>query len=162
MSLADTFTGARSGLAFLFAYQHTVAQAIGRERALELNKMMTRAMGTAQGEELREQVGVRDSPPRLAASLVGEFLEQMLGIQSRLLDGNEGEAVIKVGRCPIYEAAEALGMENAAIEALCRSGSIPYMDAIVKQFNPDLAYELRQFRPSADGSCIETIVVDGR
>jgi hypothetical protein len=36
------------------------------------------------------------------------------------------------------------------------------MDAIVKQFNAELEYELRQFRPSADASCIEMIVADGR
>jgi hypothetical protein len=53
-------------------------------------------------------------------------------------------------------------MEHAAIEALCRAGSIPYMDALIKQFNPNLAYDLTQFRPSADASCIEMIVADGR
>ena len=70
--------------------------------------------------------------------------------------------MITVGRCPIYEAAQALGMEHEEIETLCRAGSIPYMDALIKQLNPDLDYDLRRFRPSADGSCLEQIVVDGR
>jgi hypothetical protein len=162
MTVADTFTGAKSGLAFLFAYQNTVAQDIGMEQALALNNKMTKAMGTAQGKELKKQIDVKEIPPKLAASLAGEFLKQALGIRSRTMEGSAEKAAIEVGRCPIYEAAEALGMEHEAIEALCRTGAIPYMDAIVKQFNPDLGYDLSQFRPSADASCIETIVSDGR
>jgi hypothetical protein len=36
------------------------------------------------------------------------------------------------------------------------------MDAIVKQFNPELAYDLSRFRPAADAPCREVIVTDGR
>ncbi|MGD2205467.1 MAG: L-2-amino-thiazoline-4-carboxylic acid hydrolase [Anaerolineae bacterium] len=162
MSVKDTFTGAKSGLTFLFAYQNIVAQDIGTERALALNNEMTKAMGTAQGKELKARIDVHEIPPKLAAALVGEFLKQALGIASQITEGNEEKATVQVGRCPIYEAAEALGMEHGAIEALCRAGAIPYMDAIVKQFNPDLAYDLSQFRPAVDASCVETIVVDGR
>jgi hypothetical protein len=162
MTVSDTFVGAKSGLTFLFAYQNTVAQEIGRERALALNRRMTETLGSAQGEVLKKRVDVQEVPPKLAASLAGAFLEQALGIRSQVTEGSEEKAVIQVGRCPIYEAAEVLGMEHEAIEALCRSGSIPYMDAIVKQFNAELVYELRQFRPSADASCIEMIVADGR
>jgi hypothetical protein len=161
MIVADTFTGAKSGLTFLFAYQSTVAQDIGKERALALNSRMTQALGSAQGKALRERVEVKEIPPKLAASLVGEFLERALGIRSQAVEGSAEGVVIEVGRCPIYEAAEALGMEHAAIEALCRAGSIPYMDALIKQFNPDLAYDVRRFRSSADTPCIEVIVADG-
>jgi hypothetical protein len=159
MTIADTFTGAKSGLTFLFAYQNTVAQAIGRERALALNTKMVQALGTTQGGDLRDRLDIKEIPPKLAASLVGEFLEQALGIRSQAVDGSAEKMVIEVDRCPIYEAAEALGMEHAAIGALCRAGSIPYMDALIKQFNPDLTYDLRQFRPSADASCVEVIAL---
>jgi hypothetical protein len=159
MTAADTFRGAKSGLTFLFAYQNTVAQQIGREQALALNSQMTTALGSAQGKVLREHVYVQAIPPKLAASLAGEFLEQALGIRSRAVDGSAESVEIEVGRCPIYEAAEALGMEHAAIEAPCRAGSIPYMDALIKQFNPDLAYDLSRFRQSADGSCLEVIAL---
>ncbi|MBN1814104.1 MAG: L-2-amino-thiazoline-4-carboxylic acid hydrolase [Anaerolineae bacterium] len=159
MSVQDTFKGAKSGLAFLFAYQNTVAREIGTEQAMALNRKMVEAMGTAQGKALSRQVD-DETPPEVAAAVVGRFLEQALGIRSDLVERTEQKAVIEAGRCPIYEAARALGMEDAAIEALCRGGSIPYMDAIVRQLNPDLGYELSQFRPAADASCIETIVAD--
>ena len=162
MSVTDTFRGAKSGLAFLFAYQNAVAQAIGAERAMALNTAMVQSFGATQGRELRKRLDIEEIPPKMAGSLAGEFLEQSLGIRTEAAEGNAERAVIKVGRCPIYEAAQALGMEHEAIEALCRAGSIPYMDALIKQLNPDLDYDLRQFRPSADGSCLERIVVGGR
>jgi hypothetical protein len=161
MTIADTFTGAKSGLTFLFAYQNTVAREIGMERAIALNSRMAKAMGTAQGKALKDQVDVKEIPPKLAASLAGTFLEQALGIQSRLAEGTAAKSVIEVGRCPIYEAAEALGTENAEIEALCRAGAIQYMDALIKQFNPGLEYDLSQFRPSENAACIETIMAEG-
>jgi hypothetical protein len=162
MTVADTFIGAKSGLAFLFAYQTTVAQEIGTERALALNNRMARAMGTAQGKHLRSLVDVKEIPPKLAASLAGAFLGQALGIRSHVAEGSTEKAVIEVGCCPIYEAAEALGIENAGIEAFCRAGAIQYMDALVKQFNPVLDYDLSQFRSSTEAPCIERIVAQGR
>ena len=162
MAVADTFRGAKSGLAFLFAYQNTVAQEVGMERALVLNRKMVEALGRAQGKDLKERVDIQEIPPKLAGSLAGEFLEQALGIRAQPVEGSVEKAVIEVGRCPIYEAAEVLGMENAEIEALCRAGSIPYMDALIKQFNPYLDYDLGRFRASADGSCIEMIMTDRR
>jgi hypothetical protein len=162
MTVADTFTGAKSGFTFLYAYQGTVAQEIGAQRAIALHSRMAKAMGTAQGKALKERVDGKEIAPKLAASLAGTFLEQALGIQSRLAEGTAEKAVIEVGRCPLYEAAEVLGVENAGIEAWCRAGAIQYMDALVKQFSHDLDYDLSQFRPSADGPCIEMIVASGR
>lgn len=162
MSVQDTFIGAKSGLAFLFAYQETVAREIGMEQAMALNRRMVEAMGTAHGQQLREQLEVDEISPELAASVVGRFLKQALGIRSEVVDSSGKKAAIEPDRCPIYEAAQALGMEHAAIEDLCRNGSIPYMDAIVKQLNSNLKYELSRFRPSADASCIEATAMDSR
>lgn len=157
MTQAEVFTGSKSGLTFLFAYQQAVAQEIGMEQALALNAKMVQALGTAQGQDLRSRADREEIPPKLAASLTGEFLEQALGIRSRMKEGSAEKAVIKIGRCPSYEAAAELGMEHSAIEAPCRAGSIPYMDALVKQLNPDVVYDLTQFRPSAQDPCVEVI-----
>jgi hypothetical protein len=50
-------------------------------------------------------------------------------------------------------------MDNESIEAVCRAGALQYMDAMVKQWNPNLSYRLRKFRSSADGHCIEEVVL---
>jgi hypothetical protein len=67
--------------------------------------------------------------------------------------------VSKIHRCPLYEAAQELGMDGATIEAMCRASAIRYMDTMVKQYNPQLSYQLREFRSSADNSCIEEVVL---
>ena len=65
----------------------------------------------------------------------------------------------KVGKSPIYESAQALGMDTKAIEASCRASCIKYMDAIAKQLNPNLSYQLTKFRSAADGYCEEVVVL---
>ncbi|NIV38626.1 MAG: hypothetical protein GWN58_57180 [Anaerolineae bacterium] len=67
--------------------------------------------------------------------------------------------MLRVGRCPLYEAAQVLGMDRAAIEVLCRAGAIRYMDAMVKQYNPALSYQLSEFRASADDACVEALTL---
>ena len=51
------------------------------------------------------------------------------------------------------------GNRSSAAEAECRAGALRYMDTMVKQWNPNLSYRLREFRSSADGHCIEEVVV---
>lgn len=155
MASADTFSGAKNAFTYMFAYVNTVGEDIGMERALNLDTKMCMAMGTAQGMAMKEQAGMEPSSPQVVASLTERFLEDGLGITSQTLEEDAQKRLFKVGRCPLYEAAEALGMDNASIESLCRSGAIQFMDSLVKQLNPALSYQLREFRSSAEESCIE-------
>lgn len=82
-----------------------------------------------------------------------------MGINSEVLEESAERIISKVGRCPVYEAAQAVGMDNESIEAICRAGALRYMDAMVNQWNPNLSYRLREFRSSADGHCIEEVVL---
>jgi hypothetical protein len=159
MASADTFEGAKNGLTFLFAYMNMVGQDIGMERATALDTKMCEAMGAAHGKAIRAQAGIEELDAAVAASLTGRSIEQTLGISSEVVQEGAQETVVKVGRCPVYEAAQALGMEGAAIEASCRAGSIRYMDTVVKQFDPRLSYQLREFRSSAEDSCVEAIIL---
>jgi hypothetical protein len=67
--------------------------------------------------------------------------------------------MIKIRRCPVYEAGLSLGMDAKTIEVGCRASSIHYMDAITKQLNPNLSYQLTKFRSAADGYCEEVVVL---
>jgi hypothetical protein len=159
MASADTFEGAKNGLIFLFAYLNTVGQDVGMERAIALNTKMCETLGTAQGKAIRAQVGIEEFDAAVAASLARRSIEEALGISSEATQENAQETLYKVGRCPVYEAARALGMEGAAIEASCRAGAIRYMDMMVKQFDPRLSGQLREFRSSAEDSCVEAIIL---
>lgn len=73
---------------------------------------------------------------------------------------NPDKITCKVGRCPVYEAADMLGMDNNAIEAGCRAGAITFMDSAAKQLNPKLSYKLIKFRSSADDCCEESVILE--
>ena len=50
-------------------------------------------------------------------------------------------------------------MDTKAIEANCRASSIRFMEAMAKQLNPNLSYQLTEFPLAADDYCEEAIVL---
>jgi hypothetical protein len=159
MASSDTFDGAKNAFTFFFAYLNTVGQEIGMDRAIALDTHMCEMMGTAQGQAIKAQAALDEIDLATAASLAGQSIEDGLGISSKVIEASAERIASKVGRCPLYEAAQALGMDGATIEAVCRATALHYMDTMVKQWNPGLSYRLREFRPSADGYCIEQVVL---
>jgi len=159
MASTETFRGAQNAFTFLYAYLNTVGQEIGMERAIALDTTMCEHMGTHQGRAIKAQAGLDQVDVALASSLAARSIDEALGISSEVIEESAQRVVLKVGRCPIYEAAQALGMDGATIEAICRASALRYMDTMVKQWNPNLGYRLKQFRPSADGHCIEEVML---
>lgn len=158
MAIEDTFNGAKNAYTFFFAYLNTVAQEIGMERALALNTKMCEAMGTEQGKMMKEQSGVEELDAKAAAPFAQKPAEG-LGIISEVIEESPQKAVIKFGRCPIYEAAQVMGLDAETIETRCRAGALRFMETMVKQLNPNLNYQLRKFKSSADDFCEEEIVL---
>jgi hypothetical protein len=159
MAVEDTFNGAKNAFSFIFAYINTVGQEIGMERAIALDTKMCEMMGAVQGKMLKEQAGIEEVDAQTAAALTGKLVEEAFGIKSDVAEASPQMVVTRIGRCPLYEAAQMLEMDAAAIEALCRAGAIRNMDTITKQLNPDLSYQLSKFRSSADDVCEEVIVL---
>lgn len=160
MASLDTLHGATNAYAFFFAYLNTVGQEIGMDRAIALDTGMCEMMGTAQGKAIKAQANFDEIDLATAASLARRSVDEGLGISSEVIEESAQQIILKVDRCPIYEAAQALGMDGATIEAICRASSLRYMDTMVKQWNPHLGYELNEFRSSAGGHCIEAVVLD--
>jgi len=160
MTIENTFNGAKSGLTFLQAYLNSVADEIGMEQALALDTKTCQALGTAQGMMLKEQAGVEEVDLKTAEEMLLAMIEESFGITSEVTDESPNKITCKVGRCPVYESAEMLGMDNKAIEAGCKASSITYMDTAVKQLNPKLSYKLTKFRSSADDFCEEIVVME--
>jgi hypothetical protein len=159
MAVEDTFNGAKNAFTYFFAYLNTVGQEIGMEQALALDTKMCETTGVVQGQMLKEQAGIEEFDAQTAAALTGKLIEDALGISSEVAEGSPQRVVTRIGRCPLYEAAQTLGMDAEAIEGLCRAGAIRHMDTITKQLNPDLSYQLSKFRSTADDSCEEVIVL---
>jgi len=159
MATTDTLRGATNAFTFSIAYINTVGQEIGMEKAIALDAEMCATMGAAQGQAIKAQAGLDEIDLATAAALADASIEEGLGIVSEVIEKSTQRIVSRRGRCPIYEAAQMLGMDNKSIEAMCRAAALRYMDTMVKQWNPNLSYRLREFRSSADGHCIEEVVL---
>jgi len=158
MAIEDTFNGAKNAFTLFFAYLNTVAQEIGMERALALNTKMWEAMGAARGKMMKEQSDIKEFDARAAHSLTKSVPEN-IGISMEVLEESPQRVVTKTGKCPLYEACQVVGLDAKTIEARCRTGSVRFMDAAVKQLNPNLNYRLRKHRSGPDDFCEEEIVL---
>jgi len=159
MSVQDTFNGAKSGLTLMRAYVNTVAQEIGVEKALAIDNKVCKALGAMQGKMIKEQIGSKEAGTKEASQILLNVIEKGYGILSEVVDENPNKIVCKIGKCPVFESAQALGMDVKDIESNCRASAIIFMDSIAKQLNPNLSYQLTKFRSTADDSCEEAIVL---
>ena len=159
MALVDKLEGARNGLAMSFAYMNLVGEEMGMEKAIALSGKADGVMGDAQGRILREQQGGKDVDINAATTMALDAIKDGFGIISEVIESSPERMVVRCSRCPVYEAAESVGIDTGTIETLCRTGSLKFMDAMVKQFNPKLSYRLRKFRSGPDDCCEEEIVL---
>ena len=160
MAREDTFEGAKNAFAFGYGYMSAVGEEIGWGQAIALDTKSSEMMGAAQGAAMKDEHGLGDAD-LITASLAARSISEGLGAESEVVEADGQRVVIKLGRCPLYEAAEMLGMDNATIEAICRAGGIRFMDAMVKQWDPNFSYQLKEFRSSADGYCVEQLALSG-
>ncbi len=159
MAIEDTFNGAKNAMTHYLAYFNTVAQEIGMERALALITKTDEALGAKTGKMIKEQAGAEELDAKAAASLARNAIEEGYGISSEVIEESPQRVVFNLGKCPIYEAAQEVGLDAETIEALCRAGGLRLMDTTVKQLNPNLSYQLIKFRSAADNFCEEEIVL---
>ncbi len=157
MSQEDVFSGSMTALVFLTAYMNTVAEEIGEDKAISLATKMSETMGTIQGQMQREQAGDIEIDAIAAHEIMGN-VQKGLGISTEVIEESPQAVIAKTSRCPVYEAAKMLGMDDKTIEDRCRKVSLALSNAVVKQLNPGLSVELKKFRSSADDFCEEAVV----
>jgi hypothetical protein len=158
MASSDVFNAAKTVFTFFYAYTNTVAGEIGRERAVGLMTKMFENMGAMRGEMMKEQAGIKEfdakaawSPIRIAKDTIGQNYE--------VVEEGPQRVVVRLVRCPIYEAARTLGMEANSIETCCRAGPVRFADTAVKQLNPNLNFRVQKFRSTPDDFCEEVIIL---
>jgi hypothetical protein len=158
MPMEDAFNGAKNAFAFFSAYVNMAAQEIGMERALALHTKTTEELGGIQGKMMKEQTGDQEVDAKAAYSLV-KALPESLGITFEVLEESPAMVRFSCKRCSVYEGAQMAGMDKNVTESMCRAGSIPCMNAAVKQLNPRLSYQLTKYRSGPDDFCEEQIVL---
>lgn len=82
------------------AYQNTVAQEIGIERAVALGTKMCEAMGAMQGKMAKEQAGIEEFNAKTAYPLIKNSVEG-IGISPEVIEESPQKVVARAYRCPI-------------------------------------------------------------
>lgn len=159
MAQDDKVVGARNAFSLYFAFMSDVAGEIGLERAVALSDARDESAGAQRGRMIKQEMGVAEFDIKAAAKAAGASILDDFGITSKVIDETQKSVVVRCGRCPVFEGASMAGFDNQNIETQCCAGAIRYMDALVKELNPDLSYELRKFRTSAEDFCEEAIVM---
>ena len=158
MSLENTLNGAKNAFIIFDAYVKTVMADVGEERAYDMMEDTCKAMGALQGKMSKSQAR-REKMKEMNvgnASILASNAIQGFGIGSEVIQQTEDKITIKVGKCPVYEAAKMMGLD---LEMFCRRSAIPFMNSLVKELNPDLQYELEKFRTGQDDFCEESITL---
>jgi hypothetical protein len=161
MSSEDIFEGARTMYTFFSAYRAALADALGEEQIIALDKKIFEILGTNFGHALKEHVGDKDLDVKEAIELVKGFLGSM-GMPLEVIEESPTMVRCKVGHCPIYEGSQRAGLDYMPLEVMCRSAQLFFMDALVKAFNPNLSYQLIKFRSAPEDFCEEAIVLRTR
>jgi hypothetical protein len=108
---------------------------------------------------MKQQAGAKEIDAKIAWSLLKTIPEE-LGLNFQIIEESPKRVVVRAGRCSIYEAAQALGIDNKSIETMCKFSSNRFDASLVKQLNPSLSYRVRKFRSSADDFCEEEITLE--
>ncbi len=159
MATEEILEGARNGLTFFYAYLNLVSQEIGMEHAIDLSVKVNEMMGDANGRRIKEQFGDKDIDISTATMVALHSIKDAFGITSEVIEKSPKRMVVRCSRCPVYDAAQSVGIDNETKETLCRKGSLKFMDAMVKQLNPNLSYQLVKFRSGSDECCEEEILM---
>lgn len=128
------------------------------EPALALDDQVCEAMGATQGKMTKEQSGIDEFDAKTANQMLSHAIRHGFGMLSEPIKESPERVVLSVGRCPIYEAALAVGMDPEAIEASWRPSAIGFMDGMAKALNPELSYRVQAFRSSPEDHCVEEVV----
>ena len=159
MSDKDVLSGATVAYTAYFSYVKTLMNEMGKEKALAYMMQSDTERGTKAGAEIKAEAGGKDFSVKETMETIVEMAKGIGGIDTVLeVTDDRAKTVTAFGKCPVYEAGKAVGMEDEEIETLCRASSLPFLDSVVRQLNPNLCYTVTGFRSEEYQGCVEEIV----
>ncbi len=146
----EAFNAAKNMASMYGAFFKTVAQEIGMDRAIALQRKVGETFGPEMAEMLKE--------PDLnkLASQINEMNTRSGTIAE--INVEPTKIVTKVLKCPFYEGLKAAGIGHEEIRACCQYMSEGTYDSL-RNILPNITGSILRFRSSADELCIEEIQV---
>ena len=122
-------------------------------RALEILSSTYEDIGAYRGLKYKNQSETKIYNAEKAFPVLKKVVEE-LGMDYEIMQLESKKAVVKLGRCPIYEGAKFGGLDP---ENFCHCGAIKYMDALLEQLNPKLEYVINKIKADEEDFCITTL-----
>lgn len=158
MSEKDVFEGAKVAYIAYFSYVKVLMDKYGTEEALKLMTKSDTIRGISAGADIKAEAGGRDFTVKETMDTIVEMAKGIGGIDTVLeVSEDRARTVTELGKCPVYEAGRAVGMEDELIEKLCRASSLAFLNSVVQQLNPELGYYVTEFRSETYQGCVEEI-----
>ncbi len=156
----SAIAGTRRAYALLFNYVIAASNEMGSEKALGLLNDIVKKRGKSDGLELMRECGIKGSGI-LECLIVYTKLMDDYGAHPLVFSKTEGNALIRVDRCPFYEAFHASEISCAWLtENICKIITLPMITEIIKQVNPKASINTNKYRTSATDFCVEKITLE--
>jgi len=81
------------------------------------------------------------------------FIWNCEGNIHEIFQEGEKKAVINITKCPYIEAMERNPDRRHRIESICKEMCIPYLEPVIKEFNPKINYIREKFIGTGDSIC---------
>ena|GEM_PF-1048016 len=153
----DRVDGTKRAYALWFSYILSASRELGSDKTVELIAKVANKRGRADGAELKEKLGIKNSDLNSALKVYEKFMSDS-GAEVKTLSAEETRAIIRVGSCPIFEGFLSAGMTcDWLTETMCKTLTLPLLQAIVNEVNPSLRLRIRKFRGSPEDFCLEEL-----
>jgi hypothetical protein len=137
------------------AFFGIVAQEIGMKQALALYAKACETMGVGMGQQMKEQMGIKELDAKSAIK-VAEAIGNNFGVGLEV-EETPTSVLLKWGRCPVYAANQAVGIDDETKATMCNNGPLRFMNILYKQLDPNVSIKRKKFRESLDDFCFKEV-----
>ena len=155
----SAIAGTRRAYALLFSYVIAASDGMGSDRALGLLNDIVKKRGKSDGLELVRECHIKGNGIPECLTVYTKLMDDY-GAHPLIFSKAEGNALIRVDRCPFYEAFHASEISCAWLtENICKIITLPMITEIIKQVNPNASVSIEKYRTSTTDFCIEKITL---
>jgi len=153
----DRVDGTKRAYALWFSYILSASRDLGSDKTVELIAKVANRRGRADGAELKEKLGIRNNDLNSALKVYAKFMSDS-GAEVKILCAEDTKAIMKIDSCPIFEGFRSAGMTcDWLTETMCKTLTLPLLQAIVNEVNPNLRIKIQKYRSSPEDFCLEEL-----
>lgn len=155
----SAIVGTRRAYTLLFSYVLAVSNETGSDKALGCFYDTVKKRGKNDGIELMRECNIKGTGVTECLTVYTKMMNDY-GVHPLIFSKTEEKALIRVDRCPFYEAYHASEISCGWLtENICKIITLPLITEIIKQVNPNATIDIQKYRASAEDFCILKLAI---